>query len=147
MKNNKVLISVIIVLIVLNMISLSFIWNGRSHHEGDHPPKVEKFLGKRLNLSEEQVSFFKKSRKEHFEKTSNLMSEIASLRSKLVQQIEIEASDSLLNSIASKYKELEKLNHEHFRRLRSICNDQQKVKFDSMLFDLARKGELRRRSH
>ncbi len=148
MKNNKVLVGVIIVLVILNLISLSFVWSGGNHHDDNKKsPRVERYLGKRLKLNEDQVSFFKKSRKAHFEKTSNLMAEIAGLRSKLAQQIEIEASDSLLSSIASKYKELEKLNHEHFRRLRSICDDQQKVKFDSMLFDLARKGELRRRSH
>jgi len=147
MKNNKVLIGVIIVLVILNLISLSFVWSGGNHHEDKKSPRVERYLGKRLKLNEDQVSFFKKSRKGHFERSSNLMVEIAGLRSQLARQIENDASDSLLNSIASKYKELEKLNHEHFRRLRSICDDQQKVKFDSMLFDLARKGELRRRSH
>lgn len=147
MKNNKVLIGVIVVLVILNVISLSFIWNGRDHHDSHRPPKVEKYLGKRLNLSEDQITLFKKSRGEHFEKTSGLTSEISRLRSQLAQNIDEEASDEILTSIASKYRELEKLNHEHFRRLRSICDDQQKIKFDSMLVDLARKGELRRRSH
>lgn len=147
MRNNKVLIGVIIILVILNVISLSFIWRGGNHHDDHRPPKVEKYLGKRLHLNEEQVTFFKKSRKEHFVKKGDLMAEIASLRSQLAQQIEKEASDSLLNLIASNYKELEMLNHEHFRRLRSICDDEQKLKFDSLLFDLARKGELRGRTH
>lgn len=148
MKNNKILIAVIFVLVILNIVSLSFIWNGKDHDRGDHhPPKVEKYLGRRLNLNDEQIKVFKKSRREHFKNTAVLMEDIAKIRSQLAGKIEEEASDSLLNLIASNYRKLEKLNHEHFRRLRSVCNDEQKIKFDSMLFDLARKGELRRRSH
>ncbi|MEQ8244525.1 hypothetical protein [Fulvivirga sp.] len=147
MRNNKVLIGVIIVLVILNVISLSFIWSGNDHHDSHRPPKVEKYLGKRLHLNEEQIAFFKKSRREHFERKGDLMADIAGLRTQLAQQIEKEASDSLLNLIASNYKELEMLNHEHFRRLRSICDDEQKLTFDSLLFDLAKKGELRGRTH
>ncbi|MTI40072.1 periplasmic heavy metal sensor [Fulvivirga lutimaris] len=147
MKNNKALIGVIIVLVILNGISLSFIWNENDHHDRHRPPKVERYLGKRLHLNEEQVTFFKKSRREHFERKGDLMAEIAGLRTQLAQQLEKEASDSLLNLIASNYKELEMLNHEHFRRLRSICDDEQKLAFDSLLFDLAKKGELRGRTH
>ena len=147
MQRNKVLVGVIVVLVILNIVSLSFIWTEQDHQEEKKSPRVERYLGKRLKLDEEQVTFFKKSRKEHFERTSNLMAEIAKLRSQLAVQIENEASDSLLNSVAAKYRELEKLNHEHFRRLRSICDGEQKVKFDSMLIDLSRRGQLRRRSH
>ncbi|MEQ9658518.1 hypothetical protein [Fulvivirga sp.] len=98
-------------------------------------------------MNEEQIAFFKNSRREHFERKGDLMADIAGLRTQLAQQIEKEASDSLLNLIASNYKELEMLNHEHFRRLRSICDDEQKLTFDSLLFDLAKKGELRGRTH
>ena len=57
MQRNKVLVGVIVVLVILNIVSLSFIWTEQDHQEEKKSPRVERYLGKRLKLDEEQVTW------------------------------------------------------------------------------------------
>jgi hypothetical protein len=146
MKKNKILIGIIIVLVVLNITSLSFLWLGRGGQEHDNkPPKIERFLGRRLQLTDKQIQAFRGERKNHFSTSESLIASLTKARIALTLNSESTIKDSLLQVVVSKNEQLEALNLEHFQKLRSICNDQQKIKFDSLMVEMLIKGDHKRR--
>ena len=131
----------IIILIIINIGSLSFIWYKEVHRpplppSPQNPPNrenVNRFLDKELNLNEEQEQKFKELRKEHFENTRKFDDKIAGYKREILsesfkQNPDIQKIKALTDSIGSLQEAYELFLSEHFQKLASLCKPGQREK-------------------
>lgn len=130
----------IIILVVMNVASLSFIWYkqlkpppappappppGREH--------VNNFLESELNLTPAQQKQFTEIRKEHAEKTRPMKQKMDRLRRQILQESFSDKPDTekinlLAEKIGETQKNYERFLSEHFRNLNAACSAEQKEK-------------------
>jgi len=155
MNKQKILTIAVVILVVMNIATLSFIWiseNSEHHHRKKKKrPDVERYLSRKLDLSAEQAEAFKTAREKHFEHTDDLMRSLRDDRQMLSQMLsntDTARQNEMMLRIAEKNAELERLNFIHLQNLRSICTVEQKQKFDSVIFKVIDKGAgYRKRTH
>ncbi|MEJ2613842.1 MAG: periplasmic heavy metal sensor [Ignavibacteriaceae bacterium] len=131
----------IIILVIVNIGSLSFIW----FREANRPPSpplppnspdhenVTRFLDKELDLNESQEQKFDRLRKEHFKTTKNSEDKIAAFKKSILtesfkQNPDTQKIVALADSIGSLQKRYEIFLSEHFQKLASICRPKQREK-------------------
>ncbi len=138
--NKKYYHLIIIILILLNIFSWRLWWE-----KPPLPPKMEqkemegkkrrdggmKVLFEELNLSEEQVEQFEKLRKEYFDTVFVINKEIDELR-RDISPGDLYKNDSIFNVMGAKKALLEKKTFIHFKKLRDVCDEEQKIKFDTV---------------
>ncbi len=159
MTNQKTLLVTVILLVIINLATLSFMWFTRRDS-----PRLRKFKSdrrsemifeRRLKLTEEQVEAFRKAREEHFALTTPLLETIHTNSVKLNDansfQLEDSEVEQLTTSIGEATAQLEKYKFMHIQELRSICNEKQKKEFDAILNKVLERGPLpkmrKRRRH
>ena len=139
LTNKRFLWIIILVLLILNIVSLSTIWlrpweSGVTvTREFRRPLAKDHFLNKRLNFTPEQQTQFDKLLTKHRETLDSKVIEISSLRKELMgmmrnQEFTTE-SEKIVQSIGQKQSELELINYNHFKEIMAICNNQQKQVF------------------
>ncbi len=131
----------IIILVIVNIGSLSFIW----FREANRPPlpplpsnppgleNVARFLDKELELSKVQGKRFDELRKEHFETTKKYEDKIAAYKKEILLESFKKSPDmqkikAISDSIGSVQKGYELFLSEHFQKLASICKPEQREK-------------------
>ncbi len=138
--NKKYYYIIIVCLIILNIFSWRLWWE-----KPPFPPVVEqeKFdknnhrdngvnkLYEELSLTESQKNEFESLRKEYFDKVSKINKELDELRRELSNNND-KINDSLFEEMGIRKTLLEKETFMHFRSLRDVCNEDQKVKFDTV---------------
>ena len=149
--NKRFVIWTIIILVILNLFTLSAFWFTRifnilpiqpiaMHEFHDiNRNQGDKFMEKELNLSEEQKKKFEESREKHHNQSKALHEEIYVLKEQLIDELfstEVDSSKikTLSEEIGMKQTELEMQNNTHILELKSICNPDQQEKL-SMLFN------------
>ncbi|MEM8564843.1 MAG: hypothetical protein AAGF85_00180 [Bacteroidota bacterium] len=140
MKTNKILAILVVILIAVNIATVSFLWFKDSPYKkrmrSNRPPKVEGFLKRKLNLDDEQQRLFQEARKAHFEESKKLMDEMKVFRKQLListETNETAITDSLFSGLSQVQSDFEHLNFEHIRTLRGYCNEKQQIAFDSVM--------------
>ncbi len=154
MKTNKILVILVIVLIIVNIATISFFWLKDSPHKkrmhANGPPKVERFLKRKLNLSEKQLRLFREARKVHFQESRKLMNDMKGYRKQLLFASgtdDLAVADSLFLRLSAAQSDFERLNFEHMKTLRGYCDQNQQIAFDSVMtsmFDHLSNPERRR---
>ncbi|QNL20512.1 hypothetical protein HZR84_00615 [Hyphobacterium sp. CCMP332] len=149
MKDTKVYIILIISLAILNVFSIGFIWYGHiKDHKGKHDRhknehRMEKILKKNIGLSESQMQDFHEARSRHFEQIKPVERELMTVKKVLfdanVRNAEKEEISPLLRKIGDLHIKIDSLTYEHFKELRSYCNESQIEEFDKMLERMLRK--------
>lgn len=140
MAKQKILIATIVILVVINLATLSFMWfsksGGSKRYRTDSRNRTEMILERRLKLSEDQVEAFREAREEHFKETTPIMESIHANRVKFnnTNSYELEENEIklLADSIGVLTAQLERYNFEHMQELRAICNENQKKRFDAI---------------
>lgn len=99
---------------------------------------IETMLTERLHFTEEQISEFEKTREFHMKETKRISESIRSNKINLNKLVASQKVDSVefhksIETIAVLQGEMEKLNFNHFREIRKICNDEQREEFDRFL--------------
>lgn len=147
MNKQRILTIAVVILVIMNIATLSFIWISENpehqHRKKKKRPDVERYLTRKLNLSAEQAEAFKIARGKHFEHTDDLMRSLRDDRQMLSQMLsnsDTTEQNELMLAIAEKNAKLEKLNFIHLQNLRGICTAEQKQKFDSVIFKVIDKG-------
>ena len=152
----KILTIVIIGLLVINLGTLGFLWFHKApifHHEfppfGEMrgPGEMKGFLEDQLNLNDKQREEFNSLREEHHKEIMVIQDSIRTLKDRMFEQLSANPPDSLkTNSIAGaigeNQKRIELLAFGHFQKVRSICDDNQKQKFDKITKDIVRNLEM-----
>jgi len=147
-SKNKISVWIIVILVLLNLFTLSTIWYNQLRRPV-RPPREEmrhhrqglEMLGQKLKLTDEQVKIFEGMRQQHFEKMKPLQEEIISVRQQLMDELSKAEPDTalvniLIKSIGDKETVLERNRFEHFMELRSVCTPEQKEKFEILLREL-----------
>ena len=141
---NKVLVLIISVLLISNLALVAYLVFGKQkdpkgNRGGDRGKAFSDYIIKEVNFSEDQAATFKQMMTEHFEKLRPLMGEVRKAKDSfftLMQQPQI-PPDSVLQkaaeNIAQKQKLQELQSFNHFRKVRELCNEEQKPKFDSVI--------------
>ena len=134
--NNKIVAWLIGVLILANIATLTFFWVGHLINQRNNSPK--EFLAKKLNFSSNQKNAYFKLAKEHNESAQTIREQIKLEKETLFQLLKSEnINDSIRNEMAFRVSKsiqsLDILTFEHFRKVRTICNEEQKPKFDEII--------------
>lgn len=153
---NRVSTIIITVLIVLNLFSIYFfVVHKRISHRG-HPPRSESnwrerdndkpnskahFLARQIGFDDTQKNTFQKLLKTHFKKSGLMRKEMSTLREQMFENIGNPAfnKDSVVTEIGLLQTQLEIEMFDHFKAVRAICTEEQKVKFDKMAKRIAKK--------
>ena len=130
-------------LAVLNIVLLVTIWCGRPHHEmrergpqgGGRPSDI---IIHELNFSTEQVKQFEALREEHHKAIEKLMDDGHTLRDNFFELLKSDSVDQNLvtekgSAIAANQQGIELATFNHFQKVRSICNAEQKKHFDEII--------------
>ncbi len=147
-KQKRNLVITIVLLVILNIITISLLWIGRPQPNENRPvdgpmgnnPHIQKLLKEKLGFSTEQAEQFITLRVDHKEKTSELSEEIMLLKKEMFEEAmygeKTNISDSLLSLSLEKQGQLEKLAFEHFLKLKQICTDEQQDKLFKLMHSL-----------
>lgn len=135
----------IIVLVILNIVSLSYIWYREAGRPPLHPlplnppgrENVGRFLDRELELSNAQKKEFDELRKEHFKTTKNFEDKINKLKKDILsesfkQNPDMQKIEVLSDSIGSVQKEYELFLSQHFQKLASVCKPEQREKLKNI---------------
>lgn len=141
MKNKHFLKIVIIVLLCINIATLSFLWIGRPKDFSGHmPPQRTAFiyLQKTLHLNEQQINQYQSLREEHRKKVDHLLSMNHQFRNEMFSLLKTDPVDSikvkeLSDSIASTQQQIELATFYHFSHFRRILQPDQQQKFDKVV--------------
>ncbi len=131
---------IIALLIVLNIFSWRLWWE-----KPPLPPRIDQNeteskkhrdrgmsrLYEELNLSDEQTKEFEKLRKEYFDTVFVINKDIDELRRDISPE-NLKSNDSIFKEMGAKKALLEKKTFIHFNELREVCNEEQKIKFDTV---------------
>lgn len=143
LTNKRFLWTIILVLLILNIASLSTIWlktwksRVPAPREFRRPVAKDHFLNKQLNFTPEQQARFDELLTKHREELDSKVIEISSLRKELMSRMRdhefSQESEEIVQRIGQKQSELELINYNHFKRVMAICNDEQKQAFTEIM--------------
>ena len=139
---NKFLTWLVITLLVANAGTILFFWINRPERMQGAKGSPREFLIHALELDSTQLDAFQELIERHQASARPLKNEIRSAKENLFQLLKqpvIPEPEKMkaVQAITDKTKALELLNLEHFQKLRALCNDKQKKKFDGLLDQLA----------
>lgn len=133
---NKFTAWLIVLLILANIVTLVFFWLGHFKLERDNAPK--EILAKELHFSEDQKNIYFDLAKEHHEAAEIIRTQIKFNKDNFFQLLKSDKIiDSTRNNAALKVslsiQSLDILTFEHFKKVRAICTNEQKPKFDELV--------------
>jgi len=149
---NKLLYTLIVLLVVLNLGTLSFMWYTKfasPKPEMNQPPLPPKngadYLSNELKFSKEQNEKIDKLREEHFQKVKKIKDEARDLRELFFTNLSKSDIDSnkvneIGNNIAISEKQVELATFYHMRKIREVCDENQKKRFDEIIMDVLKMG-------
>jgi len=149
-RNNLLLIS-LIVMVVINIVTISSIWlkPGKEQIEDiriekrimEDPPPGGDRLAEMIGFRKEQAEKFEQLKREHHREAGRILHELKQKKQELMQMVSKQPAnpEEVIKSaeeIGTKQKELELLTFNHFKDIRELCDGEQKKKFDEVIFDL-----------
>jgi len=134
--NNKIVGWLIGLLILANIATLTFFWIGHLKNQRNNSPK--EFLAKSLHFSETQKNAYFELAKDHNESANKIREQIKINKEELFQLLKSEKiDDSIKKNVALKIsisiQALDMLTFEHFKKVRALCTEEQKPKFDELI--------------
>ena len=144
---NKMLIVIIAVLLVSNLISLGFIFFGKKCNEKKNAERgkpMSDFFEKQLNFTPEQTAQFHQLRDQHFDNLKPFLKDVRKAKDSLFSLMhEPNVTDSMVKILAENLAEKEKAQElqsfNHFKKVRELCTEEQKPKFDTLISKLINK--------
>ncbi len=142
---NKMLFWCVIILVVLNVATLSSFWMKKTaaalpkHPDGQRDG--QKIMVEKLQLSDQQAQEFEQIRNEHFMRTRRLQDDMHKIRLDLLEEtFALEPDDLLIDELLSELDDMqnqfEKNLFQHFQELKDACNEQQREELQFMLRNL-----------
>lgn len=151
---NKVLVSIIAILLVANIALLLFLIVGMKKPDPVAPSKPQHatipFLQDKIGFNDQQISEFNKLKELHRVKINPLFEDLRVSKDQYFSLVKDSRSkaytDSLAALIGEKQRDLDIQLFITVRDIRNLCTPEQQVKFDSLLPKIAYKmvGHIRR---
>ncbi len=141
MKNNKKLIWIIGLLVLINIVSVGAIWmNGKSKGNRGEKYSMERkteMLKEKLSLDDQQLETFMKLRKTHFSNLKDFGKKEKELKIGLIEttlssNIDSSKISDLKNQLAKLIVEKEQFNLDHMKEVVHDFSPEQKQKFIEM---------------
>jgi len=134
--NNKIVGWLIGLLILANIATLTFFWIGHLKNQRNNSPK--EFLAKSLHFSETQKNAYFELAKDHNESANKIREQIKINKEELFQLLKSEKIDDSIKKnaalkISISIQALDMLTFEHFKKIRALCTEEQKPKFDELI--------------
>ncbi|MBS1622570.1 MAG: periplasmic heavy metal sensor [Bacteroidetes bacterium] len=139
----KVLTGLVVILIIVNVISLGYIWCGapawsQHGHRGGRGPAG--LVPQELQFDARQQAQFETLRGEHHAAMQAIGDQDRKLHDELFRSLTTGAdtsayADSLIHRIAMLRIENEQITYKHLAEVRRICSPAQRQKFDKMIAD------------
>ncbi len=129
----------IIILLVINTGTLVMFFLNKNHHNMHSRKKPADYIIQELNLNDEQTKEFHLLKKEHQTQMKLIQDSIRLEREKLPDAIirgDDKAADSISSHIGKLQRQIELNTYHHFIKVKSICDDQQKNKFNTIISDI-----------
>ena len=153
---NKVLVSIIGILLLANIAMLVFFISGmkkpdpRTTEQQKPIHTTESFLQTKVGFSDQQIEQLNKLKEEHRKKLVPLFEDLRQTKDQFFVMVKDSQPDSYIDSIAvvigEKQRTLDRSVFETIREVRNICTPQQQIGFDSLLPKIAYKmaGHIRK---
>jgi len=139
MNRNTLLTVAVIGLLLLNLGTLAFLFSGRHRPvPAGGPPRLDRMITEELHLNEAQQKQFERLKTEHHRRFVELDQREKQTRDQLLDLLKTDSpdttkADSLMAALGQIRVERERLNFNHFRDLRAMCNAGQKSSFDDLM--------------
>lgn len=139
MNSTKFLKIIIVFLLLINLSTILFMWLHRPHREGE----VRGFFEKELQFSPQQVDSFDVLKEEHRNNMEQLKAKSKQLHDAYFDLLKNPSVDTATVSkaalqLAMLKEQEEKVTFYHFQKVRALCNEAQKIKFDKIIKEAAR---------
>jgi periplasmic protein CpxP/Spy len=136
------------ILVVANIATLAGFWYLKLHSDkGSEQPRgqynTKQFIIARLGLNTAQQQAYDKLVQQHRENVGMVQEELRNAKDGFFNSIAHPETpqariDTLTSTIAKAEKKLDLLTYEHFKKVRALCNDQQKLRFDNIIKQVMR---------
>ncbi|PWD99430.1 Spy/CpxP family protein refolding chaperone [Marinilabilia rubra] len=156
MKNDKLIIVALIVLILLNLTSWGLFWKSTANRHALPPLqedldvfRSQRLLSGKLNFSNEQERALKQLQKSHFQEMKDLRKRHRLVRQAFVKMAmgpsyNSEMADSLFQEMTVLNGEMQKKTWLHFRDIYQLCDKGQKKEFRSIMLRLNKLNSRKR---
>lgn len=142
MKNivkNKLVLWVIAVLVLANLVTLVLFWAGRMRPMREGSPRA--FLAAKLHFDENQKKQYFDLAEEHHENAQMIRAKIKESKDAFFDLLkQPNVSDSTEKAAARKVsfnlEELDLYTLDHFKKVRALCNPEQKKLFDELIHQI-----------
>jgi len=140
----------VLLLAVLNIFLLASIWLKQNAPLNDemHQPPTEKgaagFLIKQLKFSTQQLTEFEKLKKAHHTYIDSLRESGKELHHLFFDNLKNEKQDTaavnkFAREIANNQTQIELETFNHFKKVRELCDEKQKMKFDEIIQEVLKR--------
>jgi hypothetical protein len=135
---NKVLTWLVVLLVIANIVTITFFWLGRGKLLPNRKGTPQEFLVKELKLDAGQQATFEVLRTAHHDSAMILREEVSQAKESFFNLLkQASVTDSMKLAAANKVsvitQKLDLLTWNHFQQLRAICNAQQQQQFDKII--------------
>jgi len=142
-RKNKLLIWFFVLLLLANIGTLVFFWIGRMKNNSAQDRQAIEFLIGQLKFDKAQQEQFELLVAEHRSLSGKLRKEIGQSKEEMFSLLKSDQiTDSMIQAavkkVSVKTESLDRVTLDHFQKVRSICNNEQKQKFDEILDQLTR---------
>ncbi len=146
MENARFLKISIIILLLINIGTLSYLWMGKQQvppQGGPHGgPDVFTFLCNELKLDDQQVRQYEELRDEHHQSVENIQHHSRQLREQFFDMLHSNTDSSTVkkisDSIAATQEQIELVTFYHFKKVRNILRPDQQKRFDEVIQEATR---------
>ncbi len=140
MENTRFLKAVIVVLLLINIGTLTFMW---MHRPGAGPRGPGDFLIKSIGFDAAQQADFARLREAHQQAMRDFRQQNGDVRQRFYALLTVPQADtiqwrSLADSIAAGQKQMEVVTFRHFQDVRALCRPEQQPRFDAVIGEALR---------
>lgn len=138
LSRNKILLSIIAVLLVTNLVILVLFFRMNRHSPDKKPPGFTERLKKEVGFTEEQMSIYEPKKQLFWDSIRKKYSDIKSTKEGFYHFLYDPAvPDSVLEKnagvIGDQQKDLDLFVIKHFKDVRKMCKPEQLPKYDSLM--------------
>lgn len=139
-RRNKMLVSLLVILLLTNCVSLFFFLKDNRELNKSRDEKQVEYMRRELGLSDEQLAEYKRLREYRDSLMAPLYDSLRESKFKMISYLRQPATsvpDSVIRQaateISNRQQAIEVAFYQHFRRVQSICKPAQMPLFDSVL--------------
>lgn len=146
----KWMVFLVVILLISNMVLAFFLFfsNDKKQRKRNSPDEWAMKIYTEIGLNQAQIETFKKEKDTYFSIMVPVWNDNKQAKEKLFNNLAIDPADSSIHLLLD---EIKRTNHfsdsftfTHFQKLRALCTDEQKVRFDTIMPKLITRPRNRR---